>query len=276
MLSLRIDTVQLFLELPLLPLLDVLPQGIFLENHLWVLEQLTDQAPYQGIQTVSAHTSRGTTLHASYSHRVLTGTAIIQIFIALADAQLVSRLHVQLTLPTAYERPQEIALRRGLIGAAGFALVPLELFLRFSKGLRTDDRWSRDGHPLLGGTWLPGIIVRVGVKFSSSLLTRHARLGAIVIPLPGINGVVEHTAHTRRMPHRVLPRPRRHLQRVQPFDNLARGQLFFDQPAKHVPHHVGLFGIDFDPWQEPSLFGDIAIAIHPVGPWEQFILPRFG
>jgi hypothetical protein len=51
--------------------------------------------------------------------------------------------------------------------------------------------------------------------------------------------------------------------------------LFFDQPSKHVPHYVGLFGIDFDPWPEPGLFGDIAIAIHPVGPWEKFILPRF-
>ena len=44
-----------------------------MQNHLWVLEQLTDQAPYQGIKTVSAHTSGGTTLHASYSHRVLAG-----------------------------------------------------------------------------------------------------------------------------------------------------------------------------------------------------------
>ena len=61
MLPLRVDTVQLFLELTLLPLLDVLPQGIFLENHLRVLEQLTDQAPYQGIETVSTHTSGGTT-----------------------------------------------------------------------------------------------------------------------------------------------------------------------------------------------------------------------
>jgi hypothetical protein len=125
MLSLRIDTVQLFLELPLLPLLDVLPQSIFLENHLRVLEQLTDQAPYQGIETVSAHTSGGTTLYASHGYRVLAGTAIIQILIALADAQLVSRLHVQLALPTAYECPQEIPLGPGLIGTSGFRLVLL-------------------------------------------------------------------------------------------------------------------------------------------------------
>ena len=77
------------------------------------------------------------------------------------------------------------------------------------------------------------------------------------------------------MPHGVLSRPRGNLQRVQPFDNLARGQLFFDQPAKHVPHHVGLFGMDFDPGQEPGLFGDRAIAIHPVGPGEKCRLARF-
>src|SRR5215510_7619116 len=174
MLSLRIDTVQLFLELPLLPLLDVLPQGIFLENHLWVLEQLTDQAPYQGIQTVSAHTSRGTTLHASYSHRVLTGTAIIEILIALADAQLVSRLHVQLTLPTAHERTQEIPLRHGLIGPSGFRLVLLQLLLRFGKGLDTYDGWRRNGHPLLWRPRFPGIIVGTRVKFPPALLARHA------------------------------------------------------------------------------------------------------
>src|SRR5881409_1607730 len=127
MLSLRVDTVQLFLELPLLPLLDVLPQGIFLENNLRVLEQLTDQAPYQGIQTVRAHTPGGTTLHASHGHGVLAGTAIIEILIALTDAQLPRRLHVQLTLATSYKRPQEIALRRGLIGAASFDLVLFEL-----------------------------------------------------------------------------------------------------------------------------------------------------
>ena len=76
-LSLRVDTVQLFLALPLLPLLDVQPQGIFLEHPLRVLEQLTHSTPSQGIQTVSAHPSGGTTLHASHRHRVLAGTAII-------------------------------------------------------------------------------------------------------------------------------------------------------------------------------------------------------
>jgi hypothetical protein len=49
MLFLYVDTVQLRLELLLLPLLDVLPQRLFLANHLRVLEQLTDQAPYHSI-----------------------------------------------------------------------------------------------------------------------------------------------------------------------------------------------------------------------------------
>jgi hypothetical protein len=110
MLPLCIDTVQWFLALTLLPVLDVLPQGIFWENHLRVLEQLTAQAPHQGIETVRAHTSGGTTLHASHGHRVLAGTARIQILIALADAPWVSSLPVPLTLPTAHERPQEIPL----------------------------------------------------------------------------------------------------------------------------------------------------------------------
>lgn len=110
MLSLCIETVQVCLELTLLPLLDVLPQSLFLQHHLRVLAQLTDQVPSQGIETVSAHTSGGTTLYASYGHRVLAGTARIQRRIARADAQWVSRVHVQLTLPTAHERPQELPL----------------------------------------------------------------------------------------------------------------------------------------------------------------------
>ena len=65
-LSLHVETVQLCLELALVPSLDLLPEGIFLQDDLRVLEQLTDQAPYQGIQTVSAHTPGGTTLHATH------------------------------------------------------------------------------------------------------------------------------------------------------------------------------------------------------------------
>jgi hypothetical protein len=105
MLALDVDTVQLFLELPLLPVLDVLPQGIFLQNDLRVLEQLTDQGPHQGIQTVGTDTTGGATLHAPHGHGVLACTAIIEILIALADAQLPRRLHVQLTRSTPHERP---------------------------------------------------------------------------------------------------------------------------------------------------------------------------
>jgi len=77
MLALDVDTVQLFLELPLLPALDVLPQGIFLQNDLRVLEQLTDEGPHQGIETVGADTTGGATLYAPHGYGVLAGTAII-------------------------------------------------------------------------------------------------------------------------------------------------------------------------------------------------------
>ena len=77
------------------------------------------------------------------------------------------------------------------------------------------------------------------------------------------------------MPHGVLSRPRGNLQRVQPFANLACGQLFCAQPAQQVPHHIGLCGMDFDPWQQPGLFGDRALALHPRGPGEQCRLARF-
>src|SRR5438093_11066496 len=107
MLALDVETVQLFLELPLLPALDVLPQGIFLQNDLRVLEQLTDQGPHQGIETVGTDTTGEATLHAPHGHGVLARTAIIQILIALADAQLPRRLQMQLTLATPDECPSE-------------------------------------------------------------------------------------------------------------------------------------------------------------------------
>src|SRR5205823_14199979 len=75
-----------------------------------------------------------------------------------------------LSLHDALPISQEIPLRRGLIGAASFDLVLLELLLRFGKGLRTDDSRSRDGHPLLWGTRLPGIMVGAGMKFPPGLL----------------------------------------------------------------------------------------------------------
>jgi hypothetical protein len=263
------------LKLPLLPRLDLLPQGIFLHNDVRGLEQLTDQGPPQGIQTVGTDSTGGTTLHATYGQRVLARTAIIQIFITLTDAPLPRRLHVQLTRATPDKRPQEIPLRCGLIGTAGFGLVSFELFLRFRKGLCTDERRRRDGHPLLWGTRLSGIVIRARVKFPPGLLARHARFGSIVISLPGIDGVAEHTAHTGDMPHRVVTRPCGNLERVQPFDNLPGGQLFLDQPAKHVLYHFGLFGLDFDPWREPGVFGNITVAIRPLGPRQKFGLPRF-
>ena len=80
MLALDVDTVQLFLALPLLPALDVLPQGLCLQNDLRVLEQRTDEGPHQGIETVGADTTGGATLSAPHGYGVLAGTAIILVF----------------------------------------------------------------------------------------------------------------------------------------------------------------------------------------------------
>jgi hypothetical protein len=272
---LGVDTIQLFLELALLPLLHVLPQGIFLQNTLRVLEQLADQGPHQRIQTVGTHTPGGTTLHAPHGHGVLAGTAIIQILIALADAELPRRLHMQLTLATPHEGPQEIPLRRGLIGAVGFGLITFELLLSFRKSLGTDNGRSSDGHPFLWGTGLSGIIVLAWVKFPPGLLARDARFGFIVVPLPSIDRVAEHTAHTGHMPHGVLAGAGGNLPGVQPFDNLPCRQLFLDEPAKHIPYHLALFWVDFDAWREAGLFGKIAVAIRPVCPGQKFGFPRF-
>src|SRR5262249_5515913 len=66
MLSLHVDTVQLGLELALVSSLDLLPEGIFLQDDLRVLEQLTDQGPHQGIQTIGTHSTRWATLRATH------------------------------------------------------------------------------------------------------------------------------------------------------------------------------------------------------------------
>ena len=66
MLSLHVDTVQLGLELALVSSLDLLLEGIFLQDDLRVLEQLTDQGPHQGIQTIGTHSTRWATLHATH------------------------------------------------------------------------------------------------------------------------------------------------------------------------------------------------------------------
>lgn len=274
MAALHIDTLQLVVALPLLALLDVLPQGVCLQNALWLLEQFPDQSPHQGIETIRTHPTGGTRLHTSHGHRVLSGTAIIQGLIAFADAQLPRRLHGQLALTTADQRPQEIPLRRGLIGAAGFDSVLLELCLGFGTGLRADEGWCGNGDPLLGRTRLAGIIVRARVKFPPCLLARDARSGAIIGSLARIDGVAEHTAYTGHMPYRVLTRLRGNLQRVQALDNLPRGQLFVDQPVKHVPHHHGLVGVDLNPGQQPGLFGNIAVPVGTIGPGQK--LPLLG
>jgi hypothetical protein len=274
-LSLGVNTVQVFLELALLPSRYVLPQGRFLQNGLRVLEPLTEQGPHQGIQPVSTHTTGGATLHATRWQGVLAGTAIIQRLIALADTQWPRRLHGPLTRATSHERPQEIPLRCRLRGTAGLALVRFELRLCLGKGRRPDDGRRRDGPPLLWGPRLPGLIVLARVEFPSGLLARHARFGSIVVPLPRIDGVAEHTAHPGHMPHGVLSSPRGNFQGVQPFANLARGQLFLDQPVHHIPYHLGLCGMDFAPRWEPGVFGHRAVAIRPRRPRQKCGLPRF-
>src|SRR6266851_8404512 len=105
MLALDVETVQLCLALPLLPALDVLPQGICLQKDLRGLEQRTNQGPHQGIETVGTDTTGEATLSAPHGHGVLAGTAIIQRLRAFADAELPRRLPMPLTLATPHERP---------------------------------------------------------------------------------------------------------------------------------------------------------------------------
>jgi hypothetical protein len=66
MLALDADAVSLVLALLLLPVLDGLPQGLFLQHDLRVLEQRTDQGPHQGIETVGTYTPGGATFHATH------------------------------------------------------------------------------------------------------------------------------------------------------------------------------------------------------------------
>jgi len=269
-LSLRVNTVQLCLALALLPSLYGLPQGLFWQHGLRGLEPLTDQGPHQGIQTVSTHTTGGTTLHAPHCQWGLAGTAIIPLRIALADTQLPRRLQGQLPLSTSHERPRRWRLR----GTTGLGLVLFELCLCFWKGRRTEDGRRRDGSPLLWGTRLPGILVLARGQLPSGLRARHARFGSLVVPLPRRDGVAEHPAHPGHRPHGVLTSPRRHVQRVQSFDNLARGPLCLDQPGKHIPYHLGLCGMAFDPRWEPSVCGHIAVAIRPIRPRQSCGFPR--
>jgi hypothetical protein len=125
--------------------LAVLPQGLCLPNALWLLEPCLPQGPSQGIETSRPHPTGGTRRPAPHGPRILAGTAIIPILIALTDAQLPRRWHVPRALATADKRPQAIPLRRGLICAARFDVVLFARLLGFGKGLCADAGWRREG-----------------------------------------------------------------------------------------------------------------------------------
>ena len=110
MVALHVAPLPLVMALALLALLALLPQRIFLQHALRLVEQCADQGPPQGIETIGTHPTGGTRLLAPHGYRVFAGTAIIEIRIALADAQWPRRLHGQLTPPTPHEGPEAIPL----------------------------------------------------------------------------------------------------------------------------------------------------------------------
>jgi hypothetical protein len=120
-----IHTLQLVLELPLLPLLDLLPERIFLQNGLGLLQQFAHQGPHEGIEAVGPHKPRWASLDTARRHGVLPRTLIVEVGVAFAHAPLLGGLHMQLTMPTPYESPQQIALGGRLIGTTRLCLIPL-------------------------------------------------------------------------------------------------------------------------------------------------------
>ena len=90
-------------------------------------------------------------------------------------------------MPTAHERPQQIALRGRLIRTARFCLIALQLLLGFRKDGGTNDCWRRDRHPLLGRTTLTGIVILPGVEFAPRFFAWDPRFGLIIIAVSGVD-----------------------------------------------------------------------------------------
>jgi hypothetical protein len=69
--SLEVHTISLVLELALLPLLDLLPQRVFLQQCLGVLQQFAYQGPHERIESVGPHKPCGAALRTARRYRVL-------------------------------------------------------------------------------------------------------------------------------------------------------------------------------------------------------------
>jgi hypothetical protein len=158
------------LELALLPLLDVLPQRVFLENRLGLWQQCAPQGPHQCIESVGPHKPCWAALRTARRPGVLPCTLIIQVGGARTHAPLPCGLPMSLARPTAHERPQQIARRGRLRRTARFFLIPLPLLWGFRKDWGTHDRGRRDRHPRLRRTTRAGIVIRPGAEVAPRVL----------------------------------------------------------------------------------------------------------
>src|SRR5215510_13283784 len=114
-------------------------------------------------------------------------------------------------MPTAHERPQQIALRGRLIRTARVFLIPLQLLLGFRKDWSTNDRGRRDRHPFLRRTTLAGIVILPGAECAPRFLAWDARFGLIVIAVSGVDHIGEDAPHAGRMPYLILARTGRNM-----------------------------------------------------------------
>lgn len=212
--SLEVHTISLVLELALLPLLDLLPQRVFLQNCLGVLQQCAYQGPHERIESVGPHQPCGASLRPARRDGVLACTLRIQRGVALTHTPLPGGLHMSLTMTTAHERPQQRALRGRLIRTARFFLIALPLLLGFRNDGGTHDCWRCDRHPLLGRTPLTGIVILPDVEFAPRFFAWDSRFGLIIIAVSGLDHMGKNAAHAGRMPDLIPASTSRNMLRV--------------------------------------------------------------
>lgn len=275
MVSLEVHTISLVLELALLPLLDLLPQRVFLQYCLGMLQQCAYQGPHERIESGGSHKPRWAARRTARRDGVLPCTLIIQRGVALTHAPLPCGLPRSLTMPTAHERPQQIALRGRLRRTARFFLIALQLLLGFRKDGGTHECWRRDRHPLLGRTTLAGIVILPGAACAPCFFAWDSRFGLLIIAVAGVDHMGKDAAHAGRRPYGIPASPSRDMLRVEPLHDLARGQLFMKQPATYLAYHVSLFWVDLHPGRHAGLLGGRALAVNPIRPGHKFGLASF-
>jgi hypothetical protein len=123
------------LALALLPLLDLLPQRVFLQHRLGFLQQGTYQGPPQRIETGGSPKPGWAALGTARRHGVLPGTLLIQGGGALPHPPLPCGRPMSRPRPTAPARPQPIARRGRLRRTPRFCLRPWERLWGFSQRL---------------------------------------------------------------------------------------------------------------------------------------------